>query len=400
MALLAPSRPPSGDLATQLVQQLRATEVRIRPYPAVASALERLSRDSRTGLVEVAALVATDNVLAATVLRHAAAVASGASGAPVTLEAAISKLGLDELIRVVIATPVGGAAGAPGPLAVLRRDQWRRSLLAAMLARELAPRRGVVAAQAFVAGLVHDLGAVVVIACLESLALEPLPALPEPTWRRLVEDLHVEFGMVVAARWQLPEPITEVLASHHAPHACMRVHRPVVQLIAIVDQIIEILDRDPGGVAALAEVPGLEHDERYRIGALLPKVAEHMARFEAPVGGEAASAVSRALTALDGGWPAEFAIEGKAGAQYRGCAVAPAMFAFRSSVALPPAWLVELTLSSPPDTITLLACVKSCEPQPGGDYLATAQPFGLAGEDKCAWLRLVGRTRQADSPHP
>jgi len=352
-------------------------------------------RDPRTSVAEVTALVATDSALAATVLRHAAS-ASRASGGAMTLEAAIRRLGLDELTRVVLAATVGGAAWAPGPLALLRRDQWRRSLLAATFSRDLAPRRGVAPDQAFLAGLLHDFGAVVVIACLEALAVEPLPVMLETTWRRLIEDLHVEFGMVVAARWQLPEPITEVIASHHTPQGCMRVHRPLVQLVAIVDQIIDILDREPGGVAALSEVPGLEHDERFRIGALMPKVAEIMARFEAPVGRDAVSSIARQTGTIEGCWPADFAIESKTGAQYRACAVAPGMFAFRGPAALQPAWIAELTLHCPPDTITMLAHIKSCEKTSTGDHLVTAQPFGLAGEEKGAWLRLVGRTRQAD----
>jgi HD-like signal output (HDOD) protein len=390
MALPSPAREP--DLATQLVEQLRTTEVRVPPYPAVASSLDRIAGEPRTTVTEVAAIVATDAALAATVLRHAAS-AARVSNAPATLEAAIWKLGVDELTRIVLASSVGAAATTAGPLGMLRRDQWRRSLLSAMFCKELAGRRGVAPDQAFLAGLLHDFGAIVVVACLESLGLARLPVMPEASWRRLVEDLHLEFGMVVVARWKLPEPIAEVIASHHTPHTCMRVYRPLVQLVAIVDQIVEILDRPDGGIAALAEVPGLEHDERFRIGALMPKVAEQMARFETPAMRDVGSRVTRDPGLLDGGWPVDFAIESKQHAEYRACALAPSTVAFRSPVMLQPAWLIEVTVRCAPDTIQMLIHVKSCDPQPGGDFLVTAQPFGLAGEDKAAWLRLIGRTR-------
>jgi len=397
MALPAPAREPN--LAAQLVEQLRTTEIRVPPYPAVASQLDRLTRDPRTTVTEVAAIVATDAALAATVLRHANSAARSASNAPATLEAAIWKLGVDELTRVVLASNVGAAASAPGPLALLRRDQWRRSLLSAMFCKELAGRRGVAPEQAFLAGLLHDFGAVVVVACLESLGVAQLPVLPEATWRRLVDDLHVEFGMVVVARWKLPEPIAEVIASHHTPHTCMRVHRPLVQLVAIVDQIVEILDRPEGGIAALAEVPGLEHDERFRIGALMPKVAEQMARFETPAVRDVSTLITPAPSLLDGGWPVDFPIESKSHAEYRACALAPSMLAFRSPALLQPAWLAEVTLRCDPDVIAMLVNVKSCEPQTDGEFLVTAQPFGLAGDDKNAWLRLIARTRNA-TPTP
>ncbi len=396
MALPSPAREP--DLATQLIEQLRTTEIRVPPYPAVASALDRIGREARTTVADVAGIVATDAALAATVLRHAAS-ASRTSNAPATLEAAIWKLGVDELTRIVLASSVGGPATIAGPLGVLRRDQWRRSLLSAMFCKELATRRGVDPDQAFLAGLLHDFGAIVVVACLESLGLAHLPVMPEPSWRRLIEDLHVEFGMVVVARWRLPEAIAEVIASHHTPHTCMRIYRPLVQLVAVVDQIIEILDRPDGGIAALAEVPGLEHDERFRIGALMPKVAEQMARFETPAQRDVGSRVAPAPGLLDGGWPVDFAIESRQHAEYRACALAPSTVAFRSPVMLQPAWLVEVTVRCEPETIPMLIHVKSCDAQPGGGFLATAQPFGLAGEDKAAWLRLIGRTRPS-SAHP
>ncbi|HEY0992247.1 MAG TPA: HDOD domain-containing protein [Kofleriaceae bacterium] len=382
------------DLSSALIQQLRSTEVRIPPYPAVALSLDRLSRDPKSTLTDVTSIIAADAALAATVLRYASAASMKSSG-PVTLDAAVRKLGLEELTRVVIATTVGASATKPGPLSLLRRDQWRRSLLSAMFCRELAGRRGVLPDQAFLGGLLHDFGAVVVLACLEALGKERLPTLSEATWRRLVEDLHIEFGMIVVTRWQLPEPIAEVVAHHHTPHTAARSHRSLVQLVSIVDQIIAVLDRGSGGgIAALLEVPGLEQGEHYRIGALMPKVAEHMARFESPPQRDVTSAIAVVGNPVEDGWPVDFFIESKSLIEYRACTLTPSTLAFRAPSALQPAWLTELTLRCTPDTITMLANVKTCEALPSGEYFVTAQPFGLAGEDKAAWLRLIDRTRR------
>jgi hypothetical protein len=284
----------------------------------------------------------------------------------------------------------------------LRRDQWRRSLLAAMFCRELAQRRGLSPDEAFLAGLLHDFGALVVLSCLESLGAASLPALPEMTWRRLVEDHHIEHGMVVVARWKLPEPIAEVIAHHHAPELCVRTFRPLVQLVAIVDQIIAILDRPGGGVSALTEVPGLEADERARIGAVMPQVADQMARFETPAERDTSALVVPAEPvpppsglALDDGWPVELSIVSRSGSAYRATALAPDALAFTGPLMLQVAWLVELTLQTAPAPFTLLAHVKSCRPADGG-YAMTARPFGLDGEDELAWRRLIERTRGAD----
>ncbi|MCE9579165.1 MAG: HDOD domain-containing protein [Deltaproteobacteria bacterium] len=393
MVAPSPARTPAQDLPQQLIQQIRSAELRIPPYPAVASSLERLGQDGST-LPEVAAIVATDAALAANVLRHAASAVARTTG-PITLEAAIWKLGFEELVRLVFALSLGAGAGAPGPLAPLRRDQWRRSLLSAMFCKELAPRRGLQADQAFLAGLLHDFGGVAVLACIESSAIEPRPTLPEATWRELVEMLHVEFGMIIATRWKLPEAITEVIAHHHAPQGCARVYRPLVQLVAAVDQIIAILDRgSTGGIAALTEVPGLEHDERFRIGALMPKVGEQMAAFEAPISRESAPSAIERTQAPDEGWPVDFPVEGRRQAAYRAVALAPNAFKFRSATAMQPGWLHDVTLHCPPESIAMMVNVTACDPTREGDFLIAAQPFGLSGDVKAAWLRLVGRTRR------
>lgn len=392
------ARAAALDLPAQLVQRMRAGDLRIPPYPAVALALEKL-RDGST-LPAVAEIVRTDASLAAAVLREASA-ASLRTNAPPTLEAAIWKLGFDHLMRIVMSSSLGVIARAAGPLALLRRDQWRRSLLSAMFCRELAARRGVPTDLAFLAGLLCDFGAIAVVACLEGLGPEPLPTLPEERWRGLVQDLHVEFGMIVAARWNLPEPIAEVIAHHHSAASCARVHRPLVQLVAIVDDIITTLDRGSAeGIGALGAVTGLEPDERLRIGALIPKVAEQMAVFE-PAAAHAAgpSVVDRASPALEGSWPVDFAITGPRGATYRARALSGSAIAFVSPSALPPAWLCDLQLDAAPDQLTMLANVLSCEPAGNGSFLVTAQPFGLGGDNKAAWLRLLARTRHSTS-HP
>ncbi|HET9620919.1 MAG TPA: HDOD domain-containing protein [Kofleriaceae bacterium] len=398
MVTSVPARQSGLELAAQLVERLRTVEIRVPPYPAVAGSLDRLSRDGRTTVAEVAALVATDAALAATVLRHAQSAAMKAGALP-SLEAAIARLGLDELTRVVIATTIGAVATAPGPLALLRRDQWRRSLLAALFCKELAARRGVLPDQAFLGGLLHDFGAVVAITSLEAIAKTegPLPVLPEAAWRRLVESLHVELGMVVVGRWALPEPIAEVIAHHHAPQNGARVYRPLVQLVAVADQILDILDRGSnGGLPALVEVAGLDHDERFRIGALMPKVADQMSKFELMNDRGTTSSIAKITDVDEGTWPIDVPMESRSHVQYRACALAPNLLAFKSPVPLQPAWLTELTLRCAPDTITMLAHVKTCEITPRRDYLVTVQPFGLAGEDKAAWQRLIARTKPAE----
>ncbi len=382
----------------QLVQHLRTQDIGIPPYPAVALALEKLN-GPRTMIAEIVKLIASDAALAASTLRLAA-VASMTSAAPPTLQAAIQKIGFHHLYRHVLALSLGARATSPGPLAALRRDEWRRALVGSVLAAELAPRRALSGDLASLAALLHDFGAIVVVAALEQI-VTGLPSLPLASWRAAVQELHVEIGEVVALRWHLAEPISAVIAYHHAPERAPALHRPLVALIATLDHVLDVLDRHPvEGVAALAGVDGLLAGEAARIGAVIPRISRVLAAFENPSPRGAQAAPSKRSLILEDGWPASFEVIARGGQVLRAVALAPTAFAFHSPSAMPTSWLTELTLRSPPDSVQLLVNVTSCDALGGRLFLIVARPFGLDGLGKAAWLRLLARIRPPSTQSP
>jgi HD-like signal output (HDOD) protein len=392
----APSAPsPDVSLASQVVQQLRTQEPRIPPYPAVAGAIERLTK-SGTSMQEITSIISKDASIVAAILRRAASASKRVPGV-LTLEAAVARLGMNELMQVVTASGFGATAMRQGPLSVLRRDVWRRSLLSGMFCKEIAPRRGLDGDQAFVAGLLHDFGAVVVLACVE--AMPDAPKMPEHAWQQVVDEAKTDLGMIVAARWQLPEQIADVMANHRQPMLAAKTNRPLVELIAQVDQVIAILDRgadaDP---QALSAVKGFAHDELAAIVTMMPRVSEQLRAFDVPA--DKTMVMRRPLIesgsiAPVDGWPVDFVVEGKAHAEHRATMIGPNTMVFTSTFSYPVAWLADLTLHGDDANFTILANVKQCDKVGEGSYIVTVQPFGLGGDVKAAWTKLVTRTRRA-----
>ncbi|MFN0252352.1 MAG: HDOD domain-containing protein [Kofleriaceae bacterium] len=369
-------------------------EPHIPPYPAVAGAIERLTKQG-TSMQEITAIVSKDASLVAALLRRASSAAKRANGA-LTLETAVARVGMEELMQIVTACGFGSTAMRQGPLSVLRRNVWRRSLLSAMFCKELAPRRGLDGDQAFLAGLLHDFGAVVTLACVE--ALPNAPTLPEQAWQKVVDDLHVELGMIVAARWQLPENIADVIANHHQPQMAAKSNRAMTELISSVDEVIALLDRGADGdLAALQASRGFAHDELSAIVTMMPRVSEQLRAFEVPA--DKTMLMRRPLIETSAmvpteGWPADFVVQGKGRAEHRATMVGPNTIVFSSTFSYPVAWLADLVLHDDAGNFAILANVKQCD-KLGEGYLVTAQPFGLGGDVKTAWTRLVARTRRA-----
>ncbi len=386
-----------SDLEVMLRERLGGDRLRIPPYPAIALRLQHLVREAKHTARDVCAIVGADAALVAAVLRRANAATYGTTAPVHTLEAAVKRIGIDDLLQLALAQSVGVMATRPGPLSSLRRGYWRSSLVTSRLASELAPRRAVVANQAFLAGLLHDFGAIAVLAGLEDLDVE-LPVLPADVWKALVDRLHVPFGTTIAARWNLPVEIAHAIAHHHEASHYDGEHRILVDLVATVDHVNDIFERAPGaGVAALLAVPGLSQDERYRIGIMLPQIMEIVTAFETAsspvVEARAPTVVARSPIALDGGWPVRFVVESNK-QSFEAYAIDHHSIAFRGGTALLPNWIAPLVLCTDPK-VDMFANVTACEPLPGGGFAMVAQPYGMGGECKQQWMALLQRTRRS-----
>lgn len=365
----------------EALARLHGPHIKVPPFPAVALELQRMVADQRTGTSRLRQVVGADAALAASVIACAASAAYGATRP--TLEAAIARIGSDELVRLALTAGVAATTLAGGPLAALRRDTWRRALLSANLARALAPARGLSSEEAYTAGLLHDLGEAVAMTCLEQMKL---PVMPATAWRVLVARLHVEVGALLASRWGLPLSIATVIAEHHAREVD-GIEQPLVALVALVDRVIAILDRAPeSGVAALLELEGLDDGERSAVAGVVASVTRQMTAFESAAHHRSPSLPSEA-PAVEG-WAADFAITYR-DRKYRAMRASPGELTFLGEGPLPSNWLVEIALHYHPQPFEMLVNVVRCEPGPGRRHAIVARPFALDGDPKAAWSRML-----------
>lgn len=394
----------SHDLELMLLERLADGQLRMPPYPAIAMKLKQLAERGRSSTGEIAAAISADAALVAAVLRSANAAALGAAQPVISLDIAIGRLGLEQIVRIAIAQSVGSAMNTSGPLRTLRREVWRRSLLSAAIASELAPTRGVDRDAAFVAGLLHDFGATTVLVGLEHLGVD-LPVLSAASWRRFVDRLHAPFGRVFAQRWRLPEPIADAIEHWTQPRAYGGTHRGLVDLIASSVAIIETLDRAPAeGLESLQHVEGLERREAERVHQLVPRIAELMDSFEASTspqpsaGSTAANAVADSATEPGAApeevqWPIDVPATCK-GESLRACAIDPSSVVLIGEKPMELNWLVQVALQCEP-RVTFLGNITGCATEPDGTHRIVARPFALGGSEKEAWQALVQRARTA-----
>ncbi len=99
---------------------------------------------------------------------------------------------------------------------------WHHSLAAANCARQLGMHTGIGQDIAFTAGLLHDIGQLVIALLFPDeygrLIKEPKPVSLE-TERRIMGFDHAEIGSKVAQHWNLPLVIQEAIEQHETPPA-------------------------------------------------------------------------------------------------------------------------------------------------------------------------------------
>jgi HD-like signal output (HDOD) protein len=289
----------------EIWERVGAGAVKVPPYPSIALRLQGIVDEGNYGLSDLARIVSSDAAVTATVLRLANSGYFRGSARLTTLPDAISRIGAQELCRVALAAALGGLIGAQGPLASLRRSSWRQALGGALVSQVLAANRRLGPQPAFLSGLLHDFGRVVAIAALEEvLHGHPRGSLPEAEWIGLVDRVHVQVGSLVAARWNLPELLVQVIAGHHQP-APSGEALPFIELVRTADEVVALMEdcpyllrRDFDRVASLRGEREVQTLMQYI--PLIPGYISGLEDITGMAGGHGRSAVEPSETALDG----------------------------------------------------------------------------------------------------
>jgi len=182
--------------------------------PRVASEVLALSRDQDADVSRLAKLLHQDPALAGHVLRIANSPAYLPRTPIVSLQQAITRLGLRMLSEIaLIASVQSGVFRVAGHEAELA-NIWRHALASASFGREVARRLRSNVESAFLCGLLHTIGKPLVLQVTLQVARELGVAARADDTAALTDELHVEAGMLLAAKWSLPLAVRDAIASY------------------------------------------------------------------------------------------------------------------------------------------------------------------------------------------
>jgi len=186
----------------------------------VLELLSSMDQDD-TDVHVLAQKIELDQALAAKTLRIANSSFYGMQSKVTSIPQAVSVLGFHS-IRTVVTACALTSSFAPAAGGFDFQAFWRHSLATAIAARLLAPHLGVNPETAFTAGLLHDLGTLVLVtrfpaehALVRSYRQAHDCQMAEAELAVIGID-HAQVGSALAAYWKFPEAIQQAVADHYA----------------------------------------------------------------------------------------------------------------------------------------------------------------------------------------
>lgn len=205
----------------------------------VLSACNSDDCDAR-GLAE---LISRDPSLASHVLRVANSTAYAPEEPIVSLQQAVSRLGIGTLCGIAVSVVAQGEVfDLPGQEARLEA-LWRHSAMTAAWCREVARLRRRNVERAFLAGLLHDVGKPIVLEALVGLGRLAGLELAEEVIDEWIDEFHPEVGARLLEAWGLPVWVREAARHHHAPEEATE-HADEVRTVRLADLMAHATDPD------------------------------------------------------------------------------------------------------------------------------------------------------------
>lgn len=224
--------------------------------------------------------LSSDPAVAARILAAANSSAFGLSAHVDSMRQAILVLGLKEIRSITLATAVIDRLGV-GVTVIDPRALWQHSMGVAICARTVAARLGYNVETAFTAGLLHDIGQLLLGAAAPAVFAEVLQRCQERD-ELIVEAEqavfgfdHAQAGAELLRLWRLPADIVDGTAGHHDPESGRG--REMADLIHVAEVLSHALDL--GGFAG-NKVPGVSEIACARMGIVWSEMTSCFAEIE------------------------------------------------------------------------------------------------------------------------
>jgi len=240
--------PPRPELTTEaraleslLISHFDGHDLKMPPLVQAAERVLGRLHNPNCDLNEVSSDIAGDPVIAASVLRMANSPLYRGLNKITALRPAVTRLGIKALRTLMMHESLRAAV-----FLGKGRDEWAGRIwttarASAHIMHGLSVFTRIDAEDAFLLGLLHDIGQVIVLRIVRADQARTHEAVDDATFDYLCHECHQEFGELVAGAWKLPPTFCSLIADHHTQPAAddpLRTERLQLQLCDVISSML------------------------------------------------------------------------------------------------------------------------------------------------------------------
>jgi HD-like signal output (HDOD) protein len=193
-------------LAADIMKAIELDSLTLPTLPEIALHIRKCENDPNLDIIALAHIIEQDPATTAQLLRIANSPLVRREIKVADLSKAISLLGMNYCARVAISLSTRQLFNSKNPSSETRmREIWQHSLDVACHCYVLAEKAKLVPEEAFLAGLLHKIGALPIIAMADKEDCYTLEEL-----NNTIDKIHPMLGESILSRWQFPRSIADI----------------------------------------------------------------------------------------------------------------------------------------------------------------------------------------------
>ena len=237
-------------------------DLSVGSLPSIYQQFQEAMSDESTSFDEIGKIILYDSVLTARLLQIVNSPYYGFSDRIETVSDAISVVGTMHLSDLILSTVVVDKFNSIPESVVNIESFWKHSIACGLIARELASyNEDLDTEKFFVAGMLHDIGQILLCTKLPELTLKILlenQSEPKHLHEAESEELgfdHAELGAKLLGKWNLSEFHVELTKFHHNPSLAPNFAKEA-SILNFADVLVNIMQLGSSGETTIS--PELE----------------------------------------------------------------------------------------------------------------------------------------------
>ncbi len=214
----------------------------ISTLPQVAARVMEVAADPKSGAMELKEAMEIDVSLSSRVLRCVNSAAYATSERVTSLQHAVAILGFKEIRNLAMTASVSKLFTGEVAIGTYRRGAlWRHLVSVGICGRLIATRvKAEEPEEAFLAGLLHDIGIVLEDQYLNEQFVEVMESLQNDSVLSEVENEvigfdHSRLGGKLAEAWRFPRPVADAILYHHDSTRHRGANATIVQCVEVAN---------------------------------------------------------------------------------------------------------------------------------------------------------------------